>query len=276
MARPLGRGVVSFGLVSIPVEIYGAIEDHSIHFNMLHKKCGTRVRNQRICSVCKVVLEQTDLVRGFEVSKGQYVQVTDEELDSLKAEGDSAIALEQFIPLEKVDPLFFESSYYLAPDKGAAKPYQLLADTMKKTGRAALAQMVFHDKESLVLLRPFKRGLLLHFLYYQNEVRDFSQIGKGEGEKVSSDELDLARGLIEKMASAEFDPERYEDEYGKRAHAMLDEKVKGHEIKAAPKAPERGAKVVDIMAALKQSLAETESKRPPRPAATPRKRKSGS
>jgi DNA end-binding protein Ku len=206
MARPLGRGVVSFGLVSIPVEIYSAIEDHSIHFNMLHKPCGTRVRNQRICPVCKVVLEQTGLVRGFEVTKGEYVQVTDEELNSLKAEGDSAIALEQFIPLETVDPLFFESSYYLAPDKGAAKPYQLLAETMKKTGRAALAQMIFHDKESLVLLRPFKRGLLLHFLYFKNEIRDFSQIGKGEGEKVSSDEIDLAKNLMEQMTSAEFKP----------------------------------------------------------------------
>jgi len=125
-----------------------------------------------------------------------------------------------------------------------------------------------------VLLCPFGRGLVLHFLYYQNKIRDFSQVGKGE--KVSTDEIDRARGLIEKTTSAEFDPERYEDEYGKRAQAMIEEKVKGHEIKAAAKAPERGAKVVDIMAALKQSLAETESKRPPRPAATPRKRKSGS
>jgi len=127
-----------------------------------------------------------------------------------------------------------------------------------------------------VLLCPFGRGLVLHFLYYQNKIRDFSQVGKGE--KVSTDEIDRARGLIEKTTSAEFDPERYEDEYGKRAQAMIEEKAKGHEIKAAPKPPERGAKVIDIMAALKQSLAETESKRPisqPAPAAK-RKRKSGS
>ncbi len=276
MVRSLARGVVSFGLVSIPVEIYPSVEDHSIHFHMLHKKCGTRIQNQRICPACKVVVERADLVRGFQVSKDQYIQVTDEELDALKAEGDNAIALEQFIPLETVDPLFFESSYYLAPDKGAAKPYQLLAETMKKTGRAALAQMVFHDKESLVLLRPFERGLVLHFLYYQNEIRDFSQIGKGEGEKLSSDEIDLAKNLIEQMSSAEFDPERYEDEYGKRAQSMIEEKVKGHEIKAAPKAPERGAKVIDIMAALKQSLAETKSKRPARATSKEKKRKAGS
>ena len=276
MARPIGRGVVSFGLVSIPVEIYPTVEDHSIHFHMLHKKCGTRIQNQRICPVCKIVVERADLVRGFEVAKGQYVQVTDEELGSLKAEGDSAIALEEFIPLKTIDPIYFESSYYLAPDKGATKPYQLLADTMEKTGRAALAQMIFHDKESLVLLRPFERGLVLHFLYYQNEIRDFSQIGKGEGEKVSSDEIDLAKNLIEQMTSAEFDPERYEDEYGKRAQSMIEEKVKGHEIKATPKAPERGAKVIDIMAALKQSLAETESKRPARATSKEKKRKAGS
>jgi len=146
---------------------------------------------------------------------------------------------------------------------------------MKKTGRAALAHMVFHDKESLVLLRPLSRGLVLHFLYSQNEVRDFSQIGKGEGEKVPADEFDLARGVIENMSLAEFDPQQYEDEYGKRAQAMIEEKVAGQEIKAAPKPPERGAKVVDIMAALKQSLAETDARRQPTPAAK-RKRKSGS
>lgn len=123
MARPIASGIVSFGLVSIPVEIYPAIEDRSIRFHMLHTKCGTRIQNQRICPACNVVVERADLVRGFQVSKDQYIRVTDEEFDALKAEGHNAIALEQFILLEKVDRLFFESSYYLAPGEGAAKPY---------------------------------------------------------------------------------------------------------------------------------------------------------
>ena len=153
MARSISRGVLSFGLVSIPVELYPAVEDRNIRFHMLHKKCGSRVRNQIFCPSCKVVVERDDLVRGYEVSKGNYVRVEDEELEGLEAEANSSIDMREFILIEKVDPLYFESSYYLAPDKGADKPYRLLADTMAKTGRVALAQTVFHNKESLVLIR---------------------------------------------------------------------------------------------------------------------------
>jgi DNA end-binding protein Ku len=153
MARPISRGVLSFGLVSIPVELYSAIEDHNIRFHLLHKKCGSRVRNQLFCPVCKVVIEREETVRGYEVTKGQHVRVEDAELEALEAEANSSIDMREFIPIEKVDPIYFESSYYLGPDKGADKPYRLLADTMAKTGRVALAQTVFHNKESLVLIR---------------------------------------------------------------------------------------------------------------------------
>ena len=153
MARAIGTGVLSFGLVSIPVDIYGAIEDHSIRFHLLHKKCGSRVRNQMICPVCNVVVERTDLVRGFELSKDNYVQLTEEELDSLEAEANNAIEFREFVPAEKIDPVYFESSYYLAPTKGAEKPYRLLAETLEKTGRIAIAQSVFHNKESIVAVR---------------------------------------------------------------------------------------------------------------------------
>jgi len=147
MARPISRGVLSFGLVSIPVELYSAIEDHNIRFHLLHKKCGSRVRNQLFCPACKVVIERDETVRGYEVAKGQYVRVEDAELESLEAEANSSIEMREFIPIEKVDPIYFESTYYLAPDKGADKPYRLLADTMAKTGRVALAQTVFHNRK---------------------------------------------------------------------------------------------------------------------------------
>jgi len=254
MARPISRCVLSFGLVSIPVELYSAIEDHNIRFHLLHKKCGSRVRNQLFCPVCKVVIERDETVRGYEVSKGQYVRVEDAELEALEAEANSSIDMREFIPIEKVDPIYFESSYYLAPDKGADKPYRLLADTMAKTGRVALAQTVFHNKESLVLIRSVKRGLILHFLFFKNEIRDFDAIAKGEDIKLPSEQLELGRGLIEKMSSPDFEPERYADEYRERALAMIEQKVKGQEIKAVPLAPRRSGHVVDIFAALKKSL----------------------
>jgi len=221
MARPSSRGVLSFGLVSIPVELYSAIEDHNIRFHLLHKKCGSRVRNQLFCSVCKVVIERDETVRGYEVTKVQYVRVEDTELEALEAEANSSIDMREFIPIEKVDPIYFESTYYLAPDKGADQPYRLLADTMAKTGRVALAQTVFHN---------------------------------GEDIKLPSEQLELGRGLIEKMSSADFEPERYADEYRERALAMIEKKVEGQEIKAVAPAPRRTGQVVDIFAALKKSL----------------------
>jgi len=153
MARAIGTGILSFGLVSIPVEIHSAIQDQGIHMHLLHKQCVSRVRNQMFCPVCKVVVERADLVRGFELSKGNYVQITEEELESLEAEANNAIEFREFVPVEKLDPVYFESSYYLAPSKGAEKPYRLLAETLGKTGRVALAQTVFHEKESLVAVR---------------------------------------------------------------------------------------------------------------------------
>ena len=162
--------------------------------------------------------------------------------------------MREFIPIEKVDPIYFESSYYLAPDKGADKPYRLLADTMAKTGRVALAQTVFHNKESLVLVRSVKRGLILHFLFFKNEIRDFDARAKGEGVKLPGEQLELGMSLIEKMSSADFEPERYADEYRERALAMIEKKAKGQEIKAVAPAPRRTGQVVDIFAALKKSL----------------------
>jgi len=246
--------VLSFGLVSIPVELYSAIDDHNIRFHLLHKKCGSRVRNQLFCPVCKVVIERDETVRGYEVSKGQYVKFEDAELEALEAEANRSIDMREFIPIEKVDPIYFESSYYLAPDKGADKPYRLLADTMAKTGRVALAQTVFHNKESLVQIRSVKRGLVLHFLFFKNEIRDFDAIAKGEGVQLPGEQLELGMSLIEKMSSADFEPERYADEYRERALAMIEQKVEGQEIKAVAPSTRRTGQVVDIFAALKKSL----------------------
>jgi len=251
MARAIGTGILSFGLVSIPVEIYSAIQDQSMRMHLLHKKCGARVRNQMFCPVCKIVVERADLVRGFELSR-KYIRITEEEIESLEAEASNGIDFRKFVPADKIDLVYFESSYYLAPSKGAAKPYRLMAETLEKAGRVAIAQTVFREKESLVAVRPVNNGLVMHFMYFANEVRDFGQIPKTEGAKLPKREIDLSRDLIEKLSSDEFEPERYHDEYRERFLAMVEQKTKGKE------------KVVDIFAALKQSL-EQAAAREPRP-----------
>jgi DNA end-binding protein Ku len=265
MARVIARGVLSFGLVSIPVDIHSAIEDQSIHMHWLHKKCGSRVRNQLFCPVCKVVVGRDDLVRGFEVSKGKYVQISEEELESVEAEANNGIEFREFVPIEKIDPVYFESSYYLAPSKGAEKPYRLLAETLEKTRRVAVAQTVFHEKENLVAVRSHQNGLVMHFMYFADEVRAMRQIRRAEGAKVPKREIDLARDLIDKMSAPEFEPEKYHDEYRERFLAMVEQKTKGKEITIQPPAERRG-KVVDIFAALKQSLEQAAPQRQRQPA----------
>jgi DNA end-binding protein Ku len=257
MARPIARGILSFGLVAIPVEIHTATKSENVSFHLLHGKCGSRVRNQVFCPICKVVVKRSDLVRGYEVAKGEYVQLTDEELESLEAEANSAIELKEFIPIEKIDPVYFEHGYYLAPEPGGEKPYRLLADAMNETGKVALAEMVSHNKENLVLIRPAKFGLVLQVMFYANEVRDFGAIPKGEGVWPTRGELELARSLVEKLSSPEFEPERYSDLYRTQVLAMLEEKVKGGTITVPPHAPPRG-NVVDLYETLKRSLQQAD------------------
>src|SRR5918994_1878668 len=270
---PPRTGVLSFGLVSIPVRIHTATKNENVSFHLLHKKCVSRVRNQYHCPVCNLVVEREDLVRGFQHAKDQYVQITEEELDSLEAEANNNIDLKEFVPLASVDPVYFENSHYLGPDKGGEKPYRLLADAMAKSGRVAIAELVSRGKEQLVLIRPYRKGLVLHTMYYGNEVRDFNQVPKGNNVKVSEKELELGVGLIDRLTSEEFIPENYKDEYRIHVLAMLDEKSKGKDIvvDAAP-APKRG-QVIDIMEALKRSMERVPAKKKSATAAAAKKKK---
>jgi DNA end-binding protein Ku len=258
---PPGTGVLSFGLVAIPVRIHTATKSENVSFHLLHNKCGSRVRNQHYCPACKVVVERADLVRGFQHAKDQYVPITEEELESLEAEANRSIDLKEFIPLASGDPAYFENTHYLGADKGGEKPYRLLADAMAKSGRVAIAELVSRGKEQLVLIRPYRKGLVLHTMYYADEVRDFKQVPKGEKVKVSEKELELGIGLIDRLTSEEFNPENYKDEYRIRVLGMLDEKSKGKEIVSnkAP-APKHG-QVIDIMEALKRSMEKLPAKK---------------
>ncbi len=258
----IGSGTISFGLVSIPIKLYTATSSLGVSFNLLHAKCGNRVRQQYFCPVDSEVVERGDLVKGYEFAKDQYVRVADAELKALEGEASKVIDIEEFVPLERVDPIYFEKTYYLGPDKGGEKAYRLLAEAMAKSDRVALAKFVMRGKETLVLIRAAQGGLMLHTMYLADEVRDFGEIDKGLGAKVKEGELELAVKLLGELADEAFEPGKYTDEYRQRVLDLVNSKVEGKEIHVAAPVPERGH-VIDLMEALKSSLAKQ--------AATPKK-----
>ena len=268
----IGSGTISFGLVTIPVRLYTAASSAAVSFNLLHAKCGSRIRQQTYCPVCKETVDRTALVKGYEVQKDEYVRFSEEELKALEGEASKVIDIAEFVPLGKVDPIYFEKTYYLGPDKGGEKAYRLLADTMARTDRVALAKFVMRGKESLVLIRPAQGGLMLHTMYFADEVRDFGEIEKGQTAKIKEGELELATRLVDELSHEEFVPSQYEDDYRQRILAAVEQKVAGREVTAAGPEAQR-AQVIDLMDALKESLARKPApgKKPPakveRPAA---------
>jgi len=255
-AHSVGSGMISFGLVSIPVKLYTAASSESVSFHLLHAKCGSRIKQQRVCPVDNEVVEREGLVKGYEFAKNQYVRVSDEELKALEGEASQAIEISEFVPLSQVDPIYFERTYYIGPDKGGDKAYRLLSEAMTKAGKVALAKFVMRGKENLVLVRSAQKGLMLHMMYFADEVRSFDEVGKGEGAKVSDAEVDLAIRLIGELSSDEFHPENYEDDYRQRVLELVNKKVQGEEITVTEPQPRR-AQVIDLMAALKDSLETT-------------------
>ena len=254
--RSIGSGAISFGLVSIPVKLYVATSSQAPSFHLLHAKCGNRIRQQRVCPVDNEVVERDQLVKGYEFAKDQYVRVTDDELKALEGEASEAIEISEFVPLSKVDPIYFERSYYLGPDKGGEKAYRLLTDTMTQVGKVALAKFVMRGKENLVIVRAAQKGLMMHTMYFANEVRNFDEIPKGESAKITDAETSLAIRLIDELSNNEFEPEKYHDEYSERVLNLVNEKAEGKEITLAQPVAQRG-QVIDLMAALKESLEKT-------------------
>jgi DNA end-binding protein Ku len=252
--RSIGSGTISFGLVSIPIRLFVATHSEQPSFNLIHQTCGSRIRQQVFCPRCERTVERSELVKGYAVAKDQYVTFGADELKALETAASSAIEIQEFVPLADVDPVFFASSHYLGPDKGGEKAYRLLAQSMRETGRVALAQHVTRGKEHLVLIRPFADGLTLHTLYYADEIRPFDEIDRGGEVTVRDGERELATRLISELSAERFDPSGYRDHYRDRLDEAVTRKVEGQETVAATAATE-APRVIDLMEALKQSLA---------------------
>ncbi len=264
-ARAISSGTISFGLVSIPVKLYTAAASEQVRFNMLHRKCGGRLKMQYYCPVDDEVVERGDIVKGFEYARGQYVRFDDEELKSLEAEKSNSIEIVEFVPLDTFDLVQVERSYYLGPDKGGDKAYRLLGEAMKSKDRVAVGRWASRGKEQLVVIRPYRDGLLFHQLYYADEVRVFDDIDTGATFQFSEVERELAQKLIDQLSSDELQADKYRDAFRERVQQAVDQKVAGEQVTVAPEAPR--AHVIDLFEALKQSLAkEGAPLKPPRKA----------
>ena len=271
-ARSIASLTVSFGLVSIPVKLYSATEaSRAISFNLLHKACGSRLRQQYFCIKEEIPVAREDMAKGYEFAKDQYVMFTPEELKALEEAGTQTADISEFVPIESVDPVYFDKAYYLAPDKGGAKPYALLAKALRESKRCALGRWAARGKQYIVMIRPVDQGettgLAMQQLLYGGEVRSIRDIDIPKTE-VREAELKLAQQLIEQQASDSFDPRAYTDEVRARIEAAVQKKVEGQEITMAePSQP--GAQVIDLMDALRASLEKKPAKRaqPAKPAA---------
>ena len=254
--RPIGSGNISFGLVSIPVKLFSTT-DHSsaIRFNMLDSSDNTRVKQQYINPATGQVVAREQMIKGYEFAKGQYVTFTDEEIKSLMEKASPSIAISEFVPLEEVDPIYYEKAYFLGPETGGERAYRLLSAAMRTTSRCALAKYAARGKQYLVMLRPYENGLLMQQMHYGVEIKSFAEVPLGEETELNQGELELAIQLIDQIASDAFQASQYADEVRERIWSVIQQKVEGQEVteieEEAPK-----AKIIDLMEALKASLGD--------------------
>ncbi len=253
MPRAIASGQIAFGLVSIPVKLFSAAESsEKISFNMLHKDCGSRIQQQLFCPKDERTIERTDIVKGYEFSKGQYVLFNEAELKELEEKSTQQIDITEFVKSDQIDPIFFAKPYYLGPDKNGSRAYSLLARALEETGRWAVAKYAARGKGYLVVIRPLGRGLVMQQLYYPNEIRSIDELDLGDN-AVKDSELKMAIQLAEMSASDEFHPENYRDEVRERIRGLIQMKVEGEEITSAL-TEEPKAQVIDLMEALRRSL----------------------
>ena len=263
--RSIASLTVFFGLVSIPVKVFSATEaSHAFSFNLLHKTCHSRLKQQYICAKEEVVVPREDMVKGYEFASEQYVVFTPDELKAMEEAGTHSAEIAEFVPIESIDPVYFDKAYYIAPDKGGAKPYALFARALRDSKRCAIGRWAARGKQYIVMIRPVAEGLVMQQLLYAGEVRSIKELEIPDTE-VKDAELKLAQQLIEQQASEKFDPAAYTDEVRARIETAVQKKVDGQEITMAEE-PQGGAEVIDLMEALRASL---DKKKTPAPAKAP-------
>jgi len=253
MASTVWKGYLTFGLLSLPVKLYSAARAETVSFNQLHKADNSRVKQVLYCQVEDKPITRAEIVKGYEYEKDKYVVVEDEEVKKVAPKTAKTMEVLEFVQSSEVDPIFFESSYYLAPDEAGEKPYALLFEALRKTGCVGVAKIAMHNREHIVILRPGTQGILLHTMYYRDEIRQVAEF-RTDRSLVKEKELELAMTLVQSLQAA-FEPEKYKDEYRENLKAMIEAKVQGKEIvETAP--TQHKAPVIDILEALKMSLAQ--------------------
>ncbi len=253
MARALWKGAINFGLVHIPISMWKATRPQDIHFRMLHEKDMVPLKQKKVCPVDNKEVSADEIVKGYEVRKGEFVAVEPEELEALQPDNPHSIDIEDFVELAQVDPIYYETAYYLAPEKGAAKPYSLLVAAMENSGKAAIARFVMRTKQHLVIMRPMGNAIGLSTLYYADEVVSLDDVPAiPKASNPTKQELEMAVRLVESMGR-DFEPERYEDDYREKVIEMLEKKAKGGKI-SVTQTKEQPARVIDLVSALKASL----------------------
>lgn len=261
MASTVWKGYISFGLVSVPLRLYTAARGEHVSFHQIHSVCGTRIKQQLYCPTCDRAVERNELAKGYPIDKETNVLVTNEELKSLEAPSSEAMEIQEFVHLEDVDPIYYETSYYSVAEEPGRRAYNLLLHAMEKMQVAAVAKLTLHQREQVVLVRPYGKGLILHTLYYPDEVREIAEYGRDEEMQLQPQELELAEQFM-KQLTQKFDPSQFKDEYRSRVEKLVESKEAG-----LPRPKEGGqqrklAPVINLMDALKKSIAEHEDTLP--------------
>jgi DNA end-binding protein Ku len=259
MASTVWKGYITFGLITIPVRLFAAARTERVSFNQIHGVCGSRIKQQTFCPHCERIVERSELVKGYEVEKDRYVVVNDEEIKQIAPASSDNMEIIEFVKAEGIDPIYFDASYFLVPEEAGKKAYHLLFETMRKSGFSAVAKIAMHQREYTVVVRPHADGLLLHTMFYPEEVREVPEFKRDDSISVRPQEVALAEKLVEGLA-ADFDPSKYHDEYQQRVMQMIEAKREGQPIEET--APKRRAPVIDLMAALQKSLGELPQRKP--------------
>jgi DNA end-binding protein Ku len=254
MASTVWKGYISFGLISVPIRLYVAAREHHVSFNQIHSVCGTRIRQQLYCPHCERVVERDEIAKGYPVDKENYVQVTNEELRALEAESSETMEIIQFVKLPEVDPLYFQTSYFTVAEDPGRRAYSLIRKGMQDLKVGAIAKITLHQREQVVMIRPFEKGLVLHTLYYPEEIRAIAEYDNQPEVEVQKAEVELAEQFMKQLTS-EFDPDKFKDEYEARVEQLIESK-QGEVPAPAKQSKRKLAPVIDLMEALKKSMAQ--------------------